>query len=210
MFLDFRGGFLCRFQAFDELGVGEDGGGVGIGELEEERVLQLCQDDFEFVLSSYEVSLGALELRLFGVDNEGEDLLLETFLRDCEVYQSTLRSDLGFVVGVRQLRLENQAKARHQLDILACYLDHRRTALQRTKGTQTTAERQRERERDRDRTVDGEEVWGMRMRVDGIRAKGCEDLRGTGQTAGRRVWDSRQAEVDGSVSCGRDRKRERE
>ena len=126
-FGDFRRRSLRLFQILDESDVLEDVA-LGVGEANQQVILELRE--LHGVLSELSDEVGGLLLQVepLLLDDEREELIFQTLLRDAEIHQSRLRRNLGFIVRVGELRLEVELEVRVVVHLLVAELHHRRPA----------------------------------------------------------------------------------
>mmetsp|Transcript_10037 Transcript_10037/g.27401 ORF Transcript_10037/g.27401 Transcript_10037/m.27401 type:complete len:250 (+) Transcript_10037:3448-4197(+) len=100
-----------------------------VGQLEQQLILELLQLDGKLGVLDDELRLGLLKLRPLLVHNKRQQLVLQTLLRDSEVDERGLCLDLGGVVGVGQLGVQEQAEVLVVLHLLVTHLDIEVAAL---------------------------------------------------------------------------------
>lgn len=94
-----------------------------LGELLEQRSLQVVELDLVAVKVLDESFLLGSEIRSLLLDNEGKDLVLETRLCDRKVDQGTLGLNLGWVVRALQLGVQVQGEVRVKPKLLVSHLN---------------------------------------------------------------------------------------
>ena len=93
--------------------------------------IDLLQLDCEVCVLNDELCLGLLKIRALLVDNQGQQLVLQSALSDGEVDKSGLSLDLGRVVRVAELGVENKLEVLVVLHILVSQLDIQAASLHR-------------------------------------------------------------------------------
>ena len=102
---------------------------LGVGKLRQQRVLQLLELNGELVVLHDERRLGLLQVGALLVHHQREQLVLQTVLRHGEVDERRLRLDLGRVVRVGHLRVQEQLEVGVVLHVLVSHLDVQRAPL---------------------------------------------------------------------------------
>lgn len=87
------------------------------GELEEDVVLQLLHLDLEAVLLLHQPLAQLRQIAPLLAHHQTEHLVLQALLRDREVHQSRLGLDLGRVVRVGQLGVQEQTEVAMELNL---------------------------------------------------------------------------------------------
>ena len=105
-------------QVLDKFDVVQDVS-LGVRETREEFVLQILELDLEVVLLLDEFHLLLGQIRALAADDQREQLVAEAVLRDHEVDQGGLGLDFRGVVGVAQLRVQEQPEVVVQGQVLA-------------------------------------------------------------------------------------------